>query len=106
MPTYEYRCKECGHEFDVVQAFSDDALTVCTECNGPLKKVYGNVGISFKGTGFYKNDARGKSSSTTVASPDSGSSTTKADKSDATPAPKADKTPAKTKTKSTAAKSD
>ncbi|NLD75959.1 MAG: FmdB family transcriptional regulator, partial [Acidimicrobiales bacterium] len=58
MPTYEYRCKSCDHEFEVVQSFTDDALTVCPECSGPLKKVFGNVGITFKGSGFYKTDSR------------------------------------------------
>ena len=58
MPTYEYRCKSCDHQFDVVQAFSDDNLTVCPECGGVLKKVFGNVGITFKGSGFYKTDSR------------------------------------------------
>lgn len=59
MPTYEYRCKECGHQFDIVQAFSDDALTDCPSCGqAALKKVFGNVGITFKGSGFYKTDSR------------------------------------------------
>ena len=58
MPTYEYRCKSCDHEFEVVQAFTDDALTECPECQGTLKKVFGNVGITFKGSGFYKTDSR------------------------------------------------
>ena len=58
MPTYEYRCKSCEHEFEIVQAFTDDALTECPECAGPLKKVFGNVGITFKGSGFYKTDSR------------------------------------------------
>ncbi len=58
MPTYEYRCKSCDHQFDVVQAFSDDNLTDCPECGGVLKKVFGNVGITFKGSGFYKTDSR------------------------------------------------
>jgi putative FmdB family regulatory protein len=58
MPTYEYRCKSCDHEFEVVQAFTDDALTTCPECSGPLRKVFGNVGITFKGSGFYKTDSR------------------------------------------------
>ncbi len=76
MPTYQYRCKDCGHDLEVVQAFTDDALTECPECQGTLKKVYGNVGISFKGSGFYKNDARKSSSSSkssTSASSDSSS---------------------------------
>src|SRR3546814_7938240 len=87
MPTYEYRCKSCGHEMDVQQAFSDQPLDTCPECEGPLLKVYGNVGIAFKGSGFYKNDARGgskksstssSSTSSDTSSPagDSGSSTT------------------------------
>lgn len=73
MPTYQYRCKDCGHDFEVVQAFTDDALTECPECNGALRKVYGNVGISFKGSGFYKNDARSGSKSTSSASSSSSS---------------------------------
>ena len=58
MPTYEYACKDCDHAFDFVQSFSDDALTQCPQCRGKLKKVFGNVGISFKGSGFYKNEDR------------------------------------------------
>lgn len=72
MPTYEYRCKSCEHGFDIVQAFSDDALTECPECSGPLKKVFGNVGIAFKGSGFYKTDSR--SSTEKKATADNGSS--------------------------------
>ena len=63
MPTYEYRCKDCDHQFDIQQAFTDDALTTCPECGGTLKKVFGNVGITFKGSGFYKTDSRSGSSS-------------------------------------------
>jgi putative FmdB family regulatory protein len=75
MPIYEYRCKDCGHEFETTQAFTDEPLTECPSCKGALKKKFGSVGISFKGSGFYKNDSRGTTSSTTPAtSPDSGSS--------------------------------
>lgn len=76
MPTYEYRCKSCGHEMEVQQAFTDDPLDTCPECQGPLRKVYGNVGIAFKGSGFYKNDARGssKTSSSSSASTSTGTS--------------------------------
>jgi putative FmdB family regulatory protein len=63
MPTYEYRCKDCGNELEAYQAFTDDPLTECPSCGGSLKKKFGSVGISFKGAGFYKNDARGGSSS-------------------------------------------
>ena len=58
MPTYAYRCKDCGHAFDVVQAFTDDALTECPACGGVLRKQYGSVGVSFKGSGFYRTDSR------------------------------------------------
>jgi putative FmdB family regulatory protein len=68
VPTYEYRCKACGHELEIVQKFTDDALTRCESCGADqLRKVFGSVGISFKGSGFYKNDSRGKSSSTTAS---------------------------------------
>lgn len=76
MPTYQYACTECGHRFEAVQAFSDNALSECPECSGKLRKVYGSVGVVFKGSGFYRNDARGdsKSTSTTVTpAKDSGS---------------------------------
>lgn len=59
MPTYAYRCKDCGHAFDAVQSFTDDALTECPECGGVLRKQYGSVGVSFKGSGFYRTDSRG-----------------------------------------------
>jgi putative FmdB family regulatory protein len=75
MPIYEYRCKDCGHEFETTQAFTDEPLTECPSCQGALKKKFGSVGISFKGSGFYKNDSRGTTSSTTPpASSDSSSS--------------------------------
>lgn len=58
MPTYQYRCTECGEELEVVQKFSDDALTVCPACQGALRKVFSPVGIVFKGSGFYRTDSR------------------------------------------------
>jgi putative FmdB family regulatory protein len=69
VPTYAYRCADCGHTFDVHQAFTDDSLTVCPECGGRLNKQYGSVGVTFKGSGFYRTDSRsGTSSSTSTAS--------------------------------------
>ncbi len=58
MPTYEYRCDECDRNFDVVQSFEDDPLTRCPTCDAPVRKVFGSVGIVFKGAGFYKTDSR------------------------------------------------
>jgi putative FmdB family regulatory protein len=64
VPTYEYRCKACGHQLEIVQAFSDAALTTCPSCGAEeLRKVFGSVGISFKGSGFYKTDSRSSTSS-------------------------------------------
>ncbi len=62
MPTYEYRCKSCQHQFDAVQSFTDAALSQCPECGGVLKKLFGSVGITFKGSGFYKTDSRSAAS--------------------------------------------
>lgn len=73
MPTYEYACKACGERLEVVQSFSDAALTECPSCGGELRKVFSPVGIAFKGSGFYKTDSRGKSSSTTSSSSSSSS---------------------------------
>lgn len=67
MPTYQYACTECGHRFEAVQSFSDDALTDCPECTGRLRKVFNSVGIVFKGSGFYRTDSREKTTDTKPA---------------------------------------
>ena len=66
MPTYQYACTECGHAFEQVQSFTDDALTECPQCAGRLRKVFNAVGVVFKGSGFYRTDSRAGSSSATV----------------------------------------
>jgi putative FmdB family regulatory protein len=58
VPTYQYACTACEHRFDAVQSFTDDALTECPECGGRLRKLYGAVGVVFKGSGFYRTDSR------------------------------------------------
>ena len=63
MPTYQYACTECGHAFEQVQSFSDEALTTCPECQGRLRKVFNAVGVVFKGSGFYRTDSRSAGSS-------------------------------------------
>lgn len=86
MPTYQYVCGQCDAPLEVVQSFSDEALTTCPECKAEaLKKVYGSVGVVFKGSGFYRNDSRGTTSSVTPSSTDSTTSAAPA----ATPAPAA-----------------
>ena len=68
MPTYEYRCRECGDQLEAVQAFTDAPLTECPNCGGALRKVFGSVGIAFKGSGFYRNDSRSGSSASSSSS--------------------------------------
>jgi len=58
MPTYQYRCTECGEDLEAVQKFSDPALTTCPTCGGQLRKVFNAVGVVFKGSGFYRTDSR------------------------------------------------
>jgi len=63
MPTYSYKCKNCGHSFDVQQSITAAALTECPECKGELTKVFGVGSVTFKGTGFYKTDNAGSGKS-------------------------------------------
>ena len=63
MPTYQYACTSCGHEFEQFQSFYEDAIKECPECRGEVRKVYTNVGVVFKGGGFYKTDSRPKGES-------------------------------------------
>ncbi|RJN32085.1 FmdB family zinc ribbon protein [Nesterenkonia natronophila] len=84
MPTYAYACKECHYAFDAVQSFSENSLTECPQCTGQLRKKFGNVGVTFKGSGFYRTDSRKTASSssssaegTSSASSSEGSSSEK-----------------------------
>ena len=79
MPTYQYVCTnpEDKHEFEVVQSFSDPAVATCLECAAPVRKVYGSVGVVFKGSGFYRTDSRKSESSATPASSKESSSGSK-----------------------------
>lgn len=67
VPTYQYACTECDHRFDAVQSFTDSSLTECPQCSGKLRKLYGAVGVVFKGSGFYRTDSRSAKSSTEPA---------------------------------------
>ncbi|TMR07398.1 FmdB family transcriptional regulator [Nonomuraea turkmeniaca] len=81
MPTYQYACNDCGDQLEVVQKFSDDALTVCPSCEGNLRKVFSAVGIVFKGSGFYRTDNRASSSPSSTSSTSNGSSKSSENKS-------------------------
>ncbi len=74
MPTYSYRCTECGEAFDIQQAFTDDTLTVCPNCGGALRKLFNTVGVTFNGSGFYRTDSRAKPPSEGGSSSESSSS--------------------------------
>ena len=73
MPTYQYRCTECGNDLEAVQKFSDPALTECPTCHGSLRKVFNAVGVVFKGSGFYRTDSRPKEGSSSDSSSAQGS---------------------------------
>jgi len=72
MPTYEYECTSCGQHIEVFQRFTEDALTTCGACGGPLRKVFHPAGIVFKGSGFYATDSRSGSKPATKPKKDGG----------------------------------
>jgi putative FmdB family regulatory protein len=65
VPTYQYACtNDAGkHEFEVVQSFTDAPVSECPQCGSRVRKVYGSVGVVFKGSGFYRTDSRNGSKS-------------------------------------------
>ena len=81
MPTYQYRCTECGGQLEAVQKFTDDPLTVHDDCGGRLRKVFSPVGIVFKGSGFYRTDSRKGSTASEPASSTAAASGSSADSS-------------------------
>jgi putative FmdB family regulatory protein len=62
MPVYAYKCRDCGTPLEVHQEFSDAPLTECPVCGGALRKQYGTIGVTFNGSGFYRNDSRASAS--------------------------------------------
>ena len=112
MPTYSYLCDSCGHDFEAVQRFADDALTECPECGSRIRRVIQPVGVVFKGSGWYINDSRPKSSGESgesEAKSDSGAkpakSTEKSEKSEKSESAKSsEKSDAVAKTEKTPAK--
>lgn len=96
MPTYSYACKECENRFDAVQAFTDDTLTTCPECSGPLRKLFNSVGVVFKGSGFYRTDSRAGANSASDGDSGASSQSSTTSKSDSDGKSSSDK-PAKDK---------
>ena len=99
MPTYQYACTnpEGKHEFEVVQSFTDAAITECPQCGAPVRKVYGSVGVVFKGSGFYRTDSR----KTATASESASSSSSSSSDSSSSAASSPSSTPAASKPAST-----
>jgi putative FmdB family regulatory protein len=96
VPKYQYQCKDCGEALEVQQSFTDDALTVCPNCGGDLRKVFNAVGVVFKGSGFYKTDSRsGSSSGSSDSKPAASSSGSSSGSSDSKPAATSGSAPAK-----------
>jgi putative FmdB family regulatory protein len=91
VPTYQYACTspEQKHEFEVVQSFSDAPVSECPQCGAAVRKVYGSVGVVFKGSGFYRTDSRKSSASSESASSSNGSSSSSSSKESSSSAPAA-----------------
>jgi putative FmdB family regulatory protein len=97
MPTYEYRCKSCGYEFEEFQTMSSDPLIMCPKCAKPaLKRLMSSgVGLIFKGSGFYLTDYKKSNTSSSPGTKSESKSDSKADsksesKSDSKPDSKSD----------------
>jgi len=100
MPTYDYKCKECGHLFEEFQSMSSDHLLTCPSCGKPglVRLMAGGVAMIFKGSGFYQTDYKNTGSSSSTSSSKSDSS--QPEKSPTSPSSsdssKTDKKPAST----------
>lgn len=107
MPTYQYQCTDCGEALEVRQSFTDDALTVCPNCQGNLRKVFNAVGVVFKGSGFYRTDNRANGtkagSSESNGSAKSESAKSETTKSETSKSTKSDSSPSSSSSSSTAA---
>jgi putative FmdB family regulatory protein len=71
VPIYGYRCNSCGHQFEVYQRMSDDAVQTCPNCQGKVSRVLYPSGVVFKGSGYYSTDYKDSAKS---SAPSNGSS--------------------------------
>lgn len=86
MPTYQYQCRDCGYGFDQFQKFSEDPLTECPRCDGTVRRVIQNVGVVFKGSGWYINDSRNSGKSDAANGSTASADAPKADSAETKPA--------------------
>jgi putative FmdB family regulatory protein len=103
MPTYSYQCRACEHAFEIVQSFSDDSLTTCPECSGQLRKVFNTIGVTFQGSGFYRNDSRAEAKKSKTSSSSDKKTPTKKAETSTTSSTTPSSTTASSATKSTPA---
>ena len=106
MPLYEYRCEACGHQFEVIQKFSDDPIAVCPKCgSGPVAKLLSSPAFQFKGTGWYITDYARKGTSEGKESKEKPAGDSKESKTESKPAASSDSstssTPSTSKSDST-----
>jgi putative FmdB family regulatory protein len=88
MPLYEYRCEACGHQFEVIQKFSDEPIAVCPKCgSGPVAKLLSSPAFQFKGTGWYITDYARKGTSEGKDAKGAPAKETKESKADSKSAP-------------------
>jgi putative FmdB family regulatory protein len=91
MPLYEYRCEACGHQFEVIQKFSDDPIAVCPKCSsGPVAKLLSSPAFQFKGTGWYITDYARKGTSEGKESKEKPATESKESKTESKPASSSD----------------
>ena len=98
MPLYEYQCRDCGRRLEIIQKFSDDPLTECSECRGTLEKVLSAPAFHLKGSGWYKTDYAQKDGGKKKDALDSKAE--KSEKTDSSGEKKAKKAPKKDSDKS------
>jgi putative FmdB family regulatory protein len=106
VPTYQYACTACGEQLEIVQKFTDEALTECPACGGRLRKVFSAAGIIFKGSGFYATDSRGSGKSSSSASSSSSSDKSEKSASDKSSAEKSSSSEKKSESASTSTSSE
>jgi putative FmdB family regulatory protein len=74
VPTYDYRCRQCGHITEVIHSMTEDGPATCERCGGQLQRILHPAGIIFRGSGFYKTDSRSASSASVPSGTTKGTS--------------------------------
>jgi putative FmdB family regulatory protein len=77
VPLYEYRCKQCGHQFEKIQSFSAPEEKVCPACGGEVERLISAPAFQFKGAGWYVNDYAAKGNTKSASGSKEGSSESK-----------------------------